>query len=226
MVDKKVDAHKLEEQVMDLIVSSLKSGDRLPPEKKLAEEFGVSRTMLREVLSTFESKGFIVALQGSGRYVQMPDVSTSIADGWTISLRAQPALLLELLEIRSVLEEGFLHKAIERIDLESLKIMNRLVDKMLEKARNNEDFVDEDQQFHQILFSKAENVLLEQLLRAFWDVYEHSDIIRQHTDLMQVAKLHQRLLEAIMRKNFEQATHVMKEQFEDVRYRISLSLTE
>jgi GntR family transcriptional repressor for pyruvate dehydrogenase complex len=214
----------LEERIVELIIGRLESGERFPPEKKLAADFGVSRAALREVLSAFEASGIVVALQGSGRYAQMPDVSATITDGWTISLRAKPALLLELLDIRSVLELGFLPQAIERLDLRSQQLMSDLVKRMKMKAEKGEDFVNEDQEFHQLLFSGAKNTLLEQLLRAFWDLYEQTVVNKQHTDLMQVAILHEQILESVIRKNTEQVTQMMKEQFADARYHYQKSL--
>lgn len=216
---------KIEERIIDLIVGRLESGEKLPPEKQLAADLGVSRAALREVLSAFEASGIVVALQGSGRYVQMPDISSQITDGWAILLRAKPMLLIELLEIRSVLEIGFLPKAIERIDIKVTQMLRELVDRMNEKANKGEAFVEEDQEFHRILFFSTGNILLEQLLKAFWDLYEQSNAIRKHTDLKNIAMKHQQMLEAILKQNTEQAIALMKEQFADARYRISMSLT-
>jgi len=218
-------ANSLEERILEKIVRSLKSGEKLPSEKQLAAEFGVSRTMIREAFSAFEASGVVVALQGSGRYAQMPDVSGQIADGWTILIRAKPELLLELLEIRVVLELGFLPKAIDRLDLEKTRELRRLVEAMLEKSSRGEAFVHEDREFHRILLSSAGNVLLEQLLKAFWDLYEQSNIVRNHPNLQTVARTHQEILEAVVKKNVERATELMKQQFMDVRYHISMLLT-
>jgi DNA-binding FadR family transcriptional regulator len=215
----------LEEKILDIIVGRLESGEKLPPEKKLAIDLGVSRTALREVLSAFEASGIVVALQGSGRYVQMPDVSNQITDGWNILLRAKPALLLELLEIRKVMELGFLTKAIERLDIKNIQIMRELVEEMKKKAEDGEDFVNEDQEFHRLLFSSTGNILLEQLLKAFWDLYEQSNVPRNHTNLSNAAFTHQQMLEAIIRNNTDQAAVLLKEQFADARYQISMYLS-
>jgi GntR family transcriptional regulator, transcriptional repressor for pyruvate dehydrogenase complex len=216
--------NNLEERIMNLIITRLESGEKLPPEKQLVAELGVSRTALREVLSVFEASGIVVAIQGSGRYVQMPDVSTKITDIWTILLRVKPALLLELLEVRALLEIGSLPKVIERIDHKSIQLMRDLVNQMILKAEHDEDFAKEDQKFHQILFSCTGNILLEQLLKAFWDLYNRSNILKLHAGLAKVAIMHQQMLEAVIRQNNDQCITLMKEQFADARYRILMSL--
>lgn len=214
----------LEERILEKIVGSLQSGEKLPTEKQMAEEFQVSRTMIREALSVFEANGIVIAQKGSGRYVQMPDVSGQITDGWKILIRSKPELLLELLEIRAVLELGFLPRAIDRLELHTIQKLKQLVDDMLRKSEQSEDFVHEDKEFHRLLFSGTDNILLEQLLKAFWDLYEESNATRNHQDLRQIAEVHRQLLEAIVRKNVEQAANLMKQQFEDARFRISMSL--
>jgi len=215
----------LEERILEKIVGSLQSGEKLPTEKQMAEEFGVSRTMIREALSAFEANGIVIAQQGSGRYVQMPDVSGQIAEGWNILIRSRPELLLELLEIRAVLEIGYLPKAIDRLELHHIQKLKQLVEEMVNKSERNEDFVNEDKEFHRLLFSSTDNILLEQLLKAFWDLYEESNATRNHQDLRKIAENHSQMLEAIVRRNAEQAIVLMKGQFEDARYRISMSLT-
>lgn len=215
----------LEQRILEKIVTCLKSGEKLPSEKQLASEFGVSRTMIREAFRAFEASGLVVALQGSGRYVQMPDVSGQITDGWTILIRAKPELLLELLEIREVLEIGFLPKAIDRLNLEHIRQLKQLVETMLEKSSKGENYVHEDREFHRILFAGTGNILLEQLLKAFWDLYEQSNIVKNHANLQAMAQAHQQMLEAIVRKNVDQAIALMNQQFSDVRYHISMLLT-
>jgi GntR family transcriptional regulator len=57
---------------LDLIISSIPPGDRLPSEPRLAQSLGVSRATLREAMRTFETQGRIRRKQGSGTYVTHP----------------------------------------------------------------------------------------------------------------------------------------------------------
>ncbi|MBX6353497.1 MAG: FadR family transcriptional regulator [Thermoflavifilum sp.] len=217
----------LQQKVMEVIVERLATGERLPPEKKLAADLGVSRSALREVLRAFQASGLVVALQGSGWYAQPPDVSASIADGWNILLRTQPNVLPQLMDIRYVLEVGFLERAIETLGISDLQKMRDLTDRMVAKARRGEEFVEEDREFHRILFSRTGNILLEQLLKAFWDLFNQIEDLsfRRSSDLVRSAELHQQLFQAILTKDRESATRYLREQFTDIRRRLDGSQT-
>src|SRR5690625_2678923 len=116
-----MDNKKQKNIIIDLIVECLSTGKQLPSEKELTKMLGISRSRLRELLIEFESSGIIVATQGRGREVKFPDVSNSILGGWNILLRARPKSLLELLDVRYVLERGFLTSVIQSLKLEDLQ---------------------------------------------------------------------------------------------------------
>lgn len=59
-------AASLEKRILE---GSLKPGDRLPPERELAAELGVSRPSLREAIQKLASKGMLQSRQGGGTYV-------------------------------------------------------------------------------------------------------------------------------------------------------------
>ena len=59
-------AASLERRILE---GSLKSGDRLPPERELATEFGVSRPSLREAIQKLSLKGMVQSRQGGGTYI-------------------------------------------------------------------------------------------------------------------------------------------------------------
>lgn len=218
------DTKKLEEKIIELISERLDTGGKLPTEKQMVEEFGVSRPALREVLSIFEASGIITTLQGSGRYVQMPDVSAQLADTWSILIRAKPHILTELLEIRGILEISALSKAVERVTISQLQELGQQVTAMKEKAARGEEFVNEDRKFHRILFETTGNILLEQLMSAFWDLYAKSAVEPRHSDLIEVAEHHFKILDSLTKRDLGLLTKLMKEQFADARYRIVISL--
>jgi GntR family transcriptional repressor for pyruvate dehydrogenase complex len=59
------------EQIMNLIKNDkLKPGDKLPPERELAEKFSISRGSLREAFRVLESKGLIKSKPGGGRFIR------------------------------------------------------------------------------------------------------------------------------------------------------------
>src|SRR6266481_530974 len=65
---------RLYEQIVQQVEESihkgaLKAGDQLPPERELAEQFGVSRTAVREAVKTLREKGLVEAYPGRGTFI-------------------------------------------------------------------------------------------------------------------------------------------------------------
>ncbi|WP_163536419.1 FCD domain-containing protein [Gracilibacillus sp. YIM 98692] len=207
-------------KIVDIIVDCLSTGNKLPSEKALKEQLDVSRSGLRELLVEFEASGIIVTTQGKGREVRLPDVSQSITGGWNILLRARPKTLLELLDVRYILEKGFLPFVIHSLELEDLQMMRDLINRMEAKASRNEIFKEEDQLFHRILYSRTENMLLDQLLNSFWDIFDQMSDIQRSENLVEAASIHKQLYEAIVIQDTKEAGKLLEMQFEDIRERI------
>lgn len=86
-----------------ILEGSLKPGDRLPPERELAAEFGVSRPSLREAIQKLASKGMVLSRQGGGTYVT-DSLDSSFLDPWRDMLGSHPDLREDMLEFRHLLE--------------------------------------------------------------------------------------------------------------------------
>lgn len=207
-----------------LIIESIKTGTKLPTEKEMTERLCVSRTVLRDALSTYEASGVIVSKQGSGRYAQMPNIGTQIINIWSIFINENPQLLLELHEIRSILEIHSLPEAINKISFEQLQELNIQVSEMKRKVSLGLPFVENDREFHRILFASTQNSLLEQLMSAFWDLSENAKLYSYREDLYLQANQHQEILDAIVRKDTVLAVELMKQQCENAKYQIVTTL--
>ncbi len=218
-----MDDSSIQRRLEDYIVKAkLAHGDRLPPEKQLVAMLNVSRSALREALRSLEARGLLTAQRGSGRFLRAPDISEPVVDGWRLLLRMRPAQLLELLEIRHALELRFLPRAVDGLEAPDVQALSDLVTRMEEKARDDEVFGAEDREFHELLFSRVHSELLEQLLRAFWDLMfrvEDSRLLRSD-DLVTGARLHRQLVEAVAARDVKRAEHYLDAQFYDVQHRL------
>ena len=208
--------NELNRQIAELITEHLRTGEKLPPEKELTARFGVSRTALRDALNAYEAQGILTSVQGSGRTVKMPNLTDQIINTWGIVLEAKPDILFDILELRTSME---LPRMAERIDTEQLQFMGAQVERMKEKAKRGETFMEEDRAFHMTMFHNAGNVLTEQLLIALWSLL-NTQIATRHPDLMVVACQHEDLIKALARQDLAGLQQVTKEQLADVRYRV------
>lgn len=209
-----------------MISEEYREGDKLPTEPELMKEFGVSRSVLRESFKTLEARGLIISKQGSGRYVHTPNCCDQFTYIWKDILQANPSLMLELLELRSLLEINSLEQAMERVSVEQLQDLAIQVQTMKSKAKEGIPFVEEDKKFHTIMFKGAGNIFIEQLLISFWDLFEGSGIDFHHGGLVDVALQHEQILEAFTKHNMEDLRKLMVEQFADARYRIMVHLAK
>ena len=128
--------------------------ERLPPERVLTDELGVSRSVLREALSSLEALGLVEARGAAGRFVAAgdPSRSQSIVAAW---LHQHARELLEIDEIRSVLEA---HAIRSLSDWDALDAARRAAEllRAQEEAVERGDVVaaaDADADFHRLLCS-------------------------------------------------------------------------
>lgn len=209
-----------EDKLSALIVRCMNSNEKLPTEKEMMEEFSVSRTQLRDALATYEACGLLVSQQGSGRYVRQADMSTQICNMWSLYIKAKPALLVDLLEIRTLLDIAAIPSVLEKITPQQLHELCCHVAEMRYKAKQGKTFASNDRAFHQVMFSSAGNFLLSQLQSGFWDLYEQFSIETYHEGLEEVAEQHAQMLEAVAEKDAAKLEQLMRDQYEDAKQQI------
>ena len=113
------------EQLEGMILEgTLKSGERLPAERALAEQFGVSRPSLREAIHKLSAKGLLVSRQGGGNYVAT-SLGSTFSDPLLQLLESNPEAQRDLLEFRHTLEASCAFYAASRateMDRERLRL--------------------------------------------------------------------------------------------------------
>lgn len=152
------------EQIVDLIHDgSLKCGDKLPPERTLAEMLNVSRTSVREALKVMEVMGILEIKPGEGSVVSGFNVQPFLSMVWPVIL-ADKNTEKDLLEFRKILEEGSIrHLALRGENEEFFKGLKEIVDRMQEAVDDAEKGVKLDVQFHRALFELTGNKILMQV---------------------------------------------------------------
>ena len=157
-------AASLEKRILE---GSLKPGDRLPPERELATELGVSRPSLREAIQKLSSKGMLQSRQGGGTYV-IGRLEQSFSDPWQAMMGSHPNLREDLLEFRRMLEGQAAEWAAERAteaDLQRLEQAFEAMNAAFEGGdldrRSASDIA-----FHQAVGEAAHNALIGHLSAA------------------------------------------------------------
>ena len=150
----------------------LQSGDRIPPERELAAQFGVSRTVIREAVSRLVAKGLLEVSAGSGTIVSRPTME-SVARSMSLCLGAEKAVLdyAQIHEIRRVLEVEIAGFAAERRTTQDLETLRSLLDEAA--AAGTQDrarYVEADIAFHTALAQATHNSLFSLLLDSLSDI--------------------------------------------------------
>ncbi len=157
-------AATLERRILE---GSLKPGDRLPPERELAVELGVSRPSLREAIQKLASKGMVQSRQGGGTYVTAALESTFF-DPWADMMDNHPNLREDMLEFRRMLEGQAAEWAAERATAADLQRLQHAF-ASLQAAFDGDDVdvrSEADIAFHQAVGEAAHNALLGHLSSA------------------------------------------------------------
>jgi GntR family transcriptional repressor for pyruvate dehydrogenase complex len=144
----------------------LKPGTRLPPEQQLAARLGLSRNSMREAVRALESARVLDVRRGDGTYV------TSLAPallleglGFAIDL-LQDNSLLEVVEVRRMLEPIATGTAATRITDDALAELQEILDKMYATKDTSEQMVHYDILFHRTVIAANGNETLSSVIEA------------------------------------------------------------
>ena len=164
-------AQHVADQLERLIVQQhFQAGERLPPERELAERFGVSRTVVREAVRTVASKGLLDVRAGSGTLVRKPSsetVAASVALLLSMNGQTTPA---KIGEVRRLLEVEIAGLAAERRTDEDLRRLESILRGAAEKLDDPDTFIETDVAFHAALAHATQNELFGVLLGSIANV--------------------------------------------------------
>lgn len=228
---------RVAEQLYALIQQrQLQSGQRLPAERQLAEELGVSRTALREAIQKLISQGIVVSRVGAGNFVQaMPSAHTHWHEQ-AISplvplLRNDPQYRYDVLETRQTLEAGTAwHAAMRATEKDKFHIQRRF-DELLhfQSIQDSEAAAQADAQFHLAIAEASHNAVIVQIMRSLFDlmlstVAENRRVMFVHDSsrgLEQLTQQHYELMQAILAGEPERARSVINEHLRFVHHKLA-----
>lgn len=198
-------------QVKTMIAEGrLTSGDRLPPERDLAEKFLVSRTSVREALRALESLGLIEIRPGEGTFVREVSVETLI-EPLALVMASQREAIAELFEARRLLEPAIARLAAARATPEEIQDMERILDAQAREIAAGRTGLAQDAAFHAAIGTAAHNRAITRIANALMDLLAQSREealnmpgrpTRSHED-------HRRIVDAIARRDAEGAGEAM-----------------
>lgn len=216
---KPIKPKKVSSQIADQIRESILAGDfspgdKLPPERELAEMFGVSRPSVREALNILASAGLVMSYQGGGTVV-LSLVDSGQSNALSELIRTQQDRALEVIEVRKCMESWTAYYAAQRALPDDLRRLDEILQGMERNLAGQLPSEDLDANLHIIIARATHNIVWLHLMQSLFDamkefqrgvwraVYltaEDHNLLFQH---------HSAIVDAIRSRNAEGAREAM-----------------
>jgi DNA-binding FadR family transcriptional regulator len=168
---------RLYEQVAEQITTwidanGLQAGDRLPPERELAQRLGVSRATLSQALVALEVIGVVSVRHGDGTVLSDAPGPRRIVE----AIRAHANRLPEIIDTRDALETKIAALAAQRRTAEDLARIDEALAAMASEVEAGERGVEGDERFHGAVTTAAHSLLLARLMDEIRDLIRETRI--------------------------------------------------
>ncbi len=215
---------RLYEQIVDqiehqILSGNLNPGDKLPSERELGEQFGVSRTAVREAMKALTQRGLVEIHPGRGTFVT-DETSQAIRHSLGLMMKGDNLEgARNLVEVREILEPEIAAMAATRASEENILSMQEAVVSMDASLQDVDSFIEADLDFHLALAEGTQNSLILVLIDTLIDVLRE---LRKRTSLssgglQRAQKHHKLILEAVAQRDAEAARERMRAHLQQVR---------
>ncbi|MFK7836037.1 MAG: FadR/GntR family transcriptional regulator [Sulfitobacter sp.] len=196
-------------QIEQLILRGiLRPGERLPPERELAERLNVSRPSLREAISALQEVGLLSAKPGAGIYVG--DVLGSAFSPALIALFSRhDEAVFDYLSFRRDMEALAAERAARNASDTDLAVVQTVLDKM-QTAHDKRDAEEEarlDAQFHMAIIEASHNVVMLHMMRSMYELlrggvfYNRQMMFKQNTGRETLLEQHRTINAALQARD-------------------------
>ncbi|MEM8579192.1 MAG: FadR/GntR family transcriptional regulator [Pseudomonadota bacterium] len=192
-------------QIEELILRGvLRPGERLPPERDLAERLGVSRPSLRDALSHLQESGLLSARPGAGVYVA--DVlGSAFAPALTDLFGRHDEAVFDYLSFRRDMEGLAARRAARLASDTDLAVIAAVFDRMASSVneRGSDQEAELDVQFHMAIVEASHNVVMLHMMRSMYDLlrsgvfYNRRVMFKQRTTRGALLAQHRAINEAL-----------------------------
>ncbi len=225
----RVDRRRLYQQIADdiermILDGTFPPGIRLPGEHDLADQYGVSRNVIREAFKRLREHGLVTIKTGSGAYVRQP-TTKPVSDALSRLLRhsANDITIAHFYEMRRILEPESARIAAQRAGNDDLDTLKTALLIMKTNQNDSETWSNADLDFHLAIASSTYNPLMASILDPLTGPLRRV-IAAGYTNAQNIQaglEAHQRIFEAIRSQNPDDAYQAMLEHLLDSEQRLS-----
>ncbi len=206
----------------------LRPGDRLPPERELIKQFGVSRPSLREALNSLVATGFLEVKQAKRTYIKSV-TSGAMQDSLSLLIKADAQKIFDLLEVRKAMEAWGAFHAARRASEEDLQRLEKIVQDMRIALEEGRPWEKQDTDFHLAMAQATHNTIQIHMMSTIYDLlmdYMSAIFAGIFTDQDKVKKLfqqHYQIFNAIKNRSPEKARERMLKHLDYVESELKMS---
>lgn len=222
----RVSSNKLYMQIYDQILSEIQLGtfqigDKLPTERELCAQFGVSRAPIRQALSALEMKGYIYSRQGEGVYVKSTVTQDEALTDESFINSVSPE---DIVEARMSIEPLIARMAAQRATQEEISQLRKTIKQMESETSAGHYVPETDERLHMEIARASHNDLFIQFMTVITQAMKQQEMwrfIRDRTvtrpDYRDTNFIeHQEIIEAIEQKKEDTAARLMTEHMQNL----------
>lgn len=208
------------EQIKEQILSGkLRPGEKLPPERELAENFSVGRTSVREAIRALQYMGVLEVRYGEGTFLSRN--SSILTDHFKTSHLLKRFSVMDLVEARKIVEGATVYLAAKRgapEDGETLQEIYLQAEDAVREGKSEEAFLKADFEFHRKIAEMCQNPVLLEMLDAMRELTleENLDVIKKPGQIGNALAFHKEILDAITANDARGARRKMMEHLENI----------
>jgi GntR family transcriptional repressor for pyruvate dehydrogenase complex len=188
----------------------LSAGDRIPTERELVEQLGVSRASIREALRAMELIGLVESKVGGGTYIKSLTVDRAFTNLARV-LTADNQYLLDMYEVRILLETYSVRQAARKRTEGHLAMLKSSLDVLKKDMAQERGRVEADTLFHKTLAEAAGNAALISVLSLCSELINSSIIVADaYVNALDIIYEHEAIYDAVEKKDEKTAARLMR----------------
>ncbi len=216
-----IQPQKLPEEIARRMKSLIKKGElspgeKLPPERALAEYFGVGRSSVREALRLLETLGFLEVRKREGTFIRSVS-SPILSNPLKQILEEDKDKILELVDLRKDVEAASAYKAAILRTKNDLSRIESFLERMKKGVDESRFSVNAEIGFHVAIAQATHNLIrvhfVQSILNSFWEHWEvlAEKVRTKEANVSFVFNQHKRIYKAIRDGNAELSKTLMNE---------------
>lgn len=203
---------------------NLQPGDMLPAEGEIAQTLQISKSSVREATRALEGLGLIEIKHGIGLVLRTFNLDAFVVI-WEFSALLDPGVVLELYDMRRIMETALIMRVIQNVDDATLAKCDAIIAEWETIVRDGGPDYDIDRRFHETLYSLVSNKTLTSLGNVFWTAQkemEARNIIRRanpksRSQAEKTLQDHKGILAAIKNKDTALGMRLMEGHFSELK---------